>query len=325
MCTTPADGGARAALVLADDPRLGRIVDERVHWLPSVAPYQPGQFFERELPALRAVLTDPAGIALIIVDGYADLDPHGRPGLGAHLHADVNIPVIGVAKTAFPAPPTRSRCTAAQRPGRCTSPPPDYPPTRPPHSSRGWPGSTGYPMRYAAPIRSPGETRHPFSHLARPPADPHRHSRPNHPMPSPRSAAARTRRPSTRRRHRHQRRQPDRPRTARPMHGSAADRSWCRPRSCHCPCASVGPVWRNWMPDHAEGAGGRGGRIGRALRWSGRHRCTGVAAADPRRRRICVASGAPTPHRGSRAGRRGWSPDVRGPTGSCASQPAPPV
>jgi deoxyribonuclease V len=50
----PADGGARAALVLTDDPRLGRIVDERVHWLPSVAPYQPGQFFERELPALRA-------------------------------------------------------------------------------------------------------------------------------------------------------------------------------------------------------------------------------------------------------------------------------
>jgi deoxyinosine 3'endonuclease (endonuclease V) len=47
------------------------------------------------------VLADPAGLALIVVDGYADLDPHGRPGLGAHLHADLNIPVIGVAKTPF--------------------------------------------------------------------------------------------------------------------------------------------------------------------------------------------------------------------------------
>lgn len=97
----PADGGARAALVLATDPRLERVVDERVHWLPDVAPYRPGRFFERELPALRAVLTDSGGLALVVVDGYVDLDPHGRPGLGAHLHADLNVPVIGVAKTAF--------------------------------------------------------------------------------------------------------------------------------------------------------------------------------------------------------------------------------
>jgi deoxyribonuclease V len=35
------------------------------------------------------------------VDGYADLDPAGRPGLGAHAHAEFGVPVIGVAKTAF--------------------------------------------------------------------------------------------------------------------------------------------------------------------------------------------------------------------------------
>ena len=36
-----------------------------------------------------------------MVDGYADLDPDGRPGLGAHAHAEFGIPVIGVAKSAF--------------------------------------------------------------------------------------------------------------------------------------------------------------------------------------------------------------------------------
>jgi deoxyribonuclease V len=40
-------------------------------------------------------------MALLVVDGYADLDPDGRPGLGAHAHAEFGVPVIGVAKTAF--------------------------------------------------------------------------------------------------------------------------------------------------------------------------------------------------------------------------------
>jgi deoxyribonuclease V len=35
------------------------------------------------------------------VDGYVDLDPAGRSGLGARLHDERGIPVIGVAKTAF--------------------------------------------------------------------------------------------------------------------------------------------------------------------------------------------------------------------------------
>ena len=36
-----------------------------------------------------------------MVDGYADLDPGSRPGLGAHAHAEFGIPVIGVAKSRF--------------------------------------------------------------------------------------------------------------------------------------------------------------------------------------------------------------------------------
>ena len=38
---------------------------------------------------------------LLIVDGYADPDPAGRPGLGAHARAEFGVPVIGAAKTAF--------------------------------------------------------------------------------------------------------------------------------------------------------------------------------------------------------------------------------
>ena len=74
---------------------------ERTAVIPRVPPYRPGQFYRRELPALRAVLDDLSGVGLLVVDGYADLDPGGRPGLGAHAHAEFGIPVIGVAKSRF--------------------------------------------------------------------------------------------------------------------------------------------------------------------------------------------------------------------------------
>jgi deoxyribonuclease V len=67
----------------------------------DVRPYQPGRFYLRELPPLHAVLDGLEAIRLLIVDGSADLDPGGRPGLGAHAHAEFGVPVIGVAKTAF--------------------------------------------------------------------------------------------------------------------------------------------------------------------------------------------------------------------------------
>jgi deoxyribonuclease V len=99
-----ASGGARAAAVVAADAAFSRLVAERVELVSEVKPYQPGHFYLRELPPLHAVLdglTGMAGMALLIVDGYADLDPDGQPGLGAHAHAEFGVPVIGVAKTAF--------------------------------------------------------------------------------------------------------------------------------------------------------------------------------------------------------------------------------
>ena len=98
----PPEGGARAAVVLASDPRFENVVAERVVDLATVAAYQPGRFYLRELPALQAVLDDVTGLSLLIVDGYVDLEPGGaRPGLGAHCHAVFGVPVIGVAKTRF--------------------------------------------------------------------------------------------------------------------------------------------------------------------------------------------------------------------------------
>ena len=87
--------------MLAADAAFAHVLAERTAVEPQIAPYQPGEFYLRELPALRAVLDDPSGLDLLVVDGHADLDPSGRPGLGVHAHAEFGIPVIGVAKSPF--------------------------------------------------------------------------------------------------------------------------------------------------------------------------------------------------------------------------------
>ena len=69
--------------------------------VPRVLPHRPGELSLREIPPLRTVLEDLSGLGLLVVDGYADLDPGGRPGLGARAHAGLGIPVIGVAKFRF--------------------------------------------------------------------------------------------------------------------------------------------------------------------------------------------------------------------------------
>ena len=80
------------------------MLQERTLVVPGVPPYGPGEFYLRELPPIRAVLGglgDHGQAGLIVVDGYVDLDPDGRPGLGAYVHAEFGVPVIGVAKSMF--------------------------------------------------------------------------------------------------------------------------------------------------------------------------------------------------------------------------------
>jgi len=71
----------------------------------TVEPYEPGQFYKRELPHLLAALDRvPRGtdVAAVVVDAHVWLAP-GKPGLGAHLYEALerSVPVVGVAKSEF--------------------------------------------------------------------------------------------------------------------------------------------------------------------------------------------------------------------------------
>lgn len=94
-------GGARAALVTCYELTYSAVESEHVADIAQVKPYEPGALFERELPCIRAVLDLGPSLDLLIIDGYASLDPQGRPGLGIHASEAIGIPVIGVAKTPF--------------------------------------------------------------------------------------------------------------------------------------------------------------------------------------------------------------------------------
>ncbi len=95
---------AKAAILLAE-----HWSDEKAQWVnvvevEDVAPYQPGEFFRRELPCLqKALASAPHQPSVIVIDGYVWLDPAGRPGLGAKLFENLGktTPIIGVAKTRF--------------------------------------------------------------------------------------------------------------------------------------------------------------------------------------------------------------------------------
>lgn len=65
--------------------------------------YEPGAFYKRELPVLRAAIAAIGTLpSALVIDGYVWLGA-GAPGLGARLFAALSeaIPVIGVAKTQY--------------------------------------------------------------------------------------------------------------------------------------------------------------------------------------------------------------------------------
>lgn len=63
----PSSGGACAALVLASDAAFSTIVSETTVHVEHVAPYQPGEFYLRELPPLQAVLAGHDGVELLVI------------------------------------------------------------------------------------------------------------------------------------------------------------------------------------------------------------------------------------------------------------------
>lgn len=100
-----ADAHATAACVLFDDWQADAPASTLVRQFSGVAPYEPGQFFRRELPCLMGLLGQVQECPdVVIIDGYVWLDATGKPGLGAYLFEALGraTPVVGVAKSAFP-------------------------------------------------------------------------------------------------------------------------------------------------------------------------------------------------------------------------------
>lgn len=95
------DPGARAACVVADAWDASTPAREWTCVVPQVAPYEPGAFFQRELPCLLEVLRRAPPLEAVVIDGYVWLDAQGTKGLGAHLHDALRVPVLGLAKTAY--------------------------------------------------------------------------------------------------------------------------------------------------------------------------------------------------------------------------------
>jgi len=70
----------------------------------NIEDYEPGNFYKREMPCILQLLADyNLTPDFIVIDGFVVLGQESRPGLGMHLYDALgrNIPVIGVAKTAF--------------------------------------------------------------------------------------------------------------------------------------------------------------------------------------------------------------------------------
>jgi len=97
------EGTAKVGGVLFDHWDAAEAVAETAITVSSIAPYEPGKFYKRELPCIRRLM---AGLHtkpdVVIVDSFVDLGPE-RPGLGRYLFDDLGgmTPVVGVAKTGF--------------------------------------------------------------------------------------------------------------------------------------------------------------------------------------------------------------------------------
>ncbi len=104
----PKTGGAVAAAVLFHNWHNTAPYADLTIRLDTVADYEPGAFYKRELPCIQALLDQMRQQpSAIIIDGYVTLGAVDKAGLGLHLYRalEEKVPVIGVAKTAFAGTP----------------------------------------------------------------------------------------------------------------------------------------------------------------------------------------------------------------------------
>jgi deoxyribonuclease V len=95
---------AKAAGIIFSDWDSEKPIQEIVTDINCIEPYEPGEFYKRELPCILALLPKVIHqLDMIIVDGYVNLGANAKPGLGMHLYNALNgtIPIIGVAKKSF--------------------------------------------------------------------------------------------------------------------------------------------------------------------------------------------------------------------------------
>ncbi|MGE6440124.1 endonuclease V [Psychrobacter sp. NPDC078409] len=81
-----------------------RVLSEHIVEVNDVAPYEPGQFYKREMPCLLALINQiKEPFDVIIIDGYVFLDSVGKAGLGKYLYDNLanKKPIIGIAKNHF--------------------------------------------------------------------------------------------------------------------------------------------------------------------------------------------------------------------------------
>lgn len=98
------ESDAIAAVILFDDWSAQSPDFEHREIFPNLEPYQPGNFYRRELPCVLRALDRVRGrFNAAIIDGYVWLPPDSRPGLGAHLFQALgeSVPIIGVAKSSY--------------------------------------------------------------------------------------------------------------------------------------------------------------------------------------------------------------------------------
>ena len=94
---------AKAAGLLFNDFKDDMPVKIITKIVEGVKPYEPGQFYKRELPCILALLEELSELPeCIIVDGYVHLNDN-KKGLGAYLFEALGqkVKVIGVAKNAY--------------------------------------------------------------------------------------------------------------------------------------------------------------------------------------------------------------------------------
>ena len=92
---------AKTVGILFKDWRSEKEEQILVSYSHEILPYEPGNFYKRELPCIVDLLKNMD--LEIIIDGYVYLDEKGKPGLGYYLYEYLSQekPVLGVAKKAF--------------------------------------------------------------------------------------------------------------------------------------------------------------------------------------------------------------------------------